>query len=457
MSKAVWLIAAAVIAQTALATPIANQPTAALIKPQYCESISIARREAPPLPSTRIGIMADRHEALTEALLGWQRTGIPLIAFDGQRFLPAGCSDDIGIYYSVPMLSKSLRISLSDAIDLFFADIVLVSAVLGAIGLFMVCRTPIGKILAITVVLLVSLFALKIGDVYTIQSSAVLGFVPWVLFFATKANHWSIVLFVFLSAAALGTADLIRSHAGTAVLIFMALVFAFQLQAKGYFKFLLATAAVLGLLIPLGYSRKLLVQRDTYLRDHGYTSVVGLGQHGFWHVVYLGLGYVNNDVVPGYRDEFAAAKVREMAPNVLYASPEYDDYLKHEVIHIVLQHPSLVLENIAAKMGVILCLIIFCANLGLLATFYYPKRWPTEVGFWSAIAFESMIGFVAIPAKAYLLGLIAFTVLYGLISVDEALEQGVLNRVLGSDSEAPIPTNGLTSRPSIDVSNALVK
>ena len=432
MLRTVWrMIVVAGCCQLAPAMQVSSQPSTILIKPQYCESVSVPRREMPALPATRIGIMPDRHEALAEAALGWQATGIPLIAFDGQKFLPAGCSDDIGMYYIVPILSKALLVPLSDAVDMFFGAIVLLSSISAVVGLMLICRTRLGRIAAISAVLLISLLSLKIGDVYVLQSSAVLAFVPWVLFFSEKArSQRTLVLFVFVAAAVLASANLVRSHAGTPVLIFMLCTFAFQLQVKPSVKVCLAIAAMLGLFIPVSYSRALLQQRDVYLQIHGYNEVAGLRQHGFWHVIYLGLGYVNNDVVPGYRDEFAAAKVREMAPNTIYASPQYDEYLRREVTHILVRHPGVIVENVAAKTGVLLCFILLSANLGLLAAFYYPKRWPTEAAFWSAIAFESLIGVLAIPAKSYLLGLISFSVLYGVISIDTALNHGAVRTLL---------------------------
>jgi len=232
----IWLFVALVTWDIPVATQNHSQPIRALIKPQYCQPVSVARRQLPGLPPTRIVIMDDRREALAEADLGWEKTGVPLVGFDGQRFLPAACSDDIGIFYVIPMLAKALRIPLGDAVDLFLAGIVLVSVLLGALGLMLVCRAPFGRIIAISAVVLLSLLALKIGDVYTIQSSVVLAFAPWVLFFGRKArSHWIIFPFVFFASAALASANVMRSHAGTPVLIFMAWIFVFQLQGKRQF------------------------------------------------------------------------------------------------------------------------------------------------------------------------------------------------------------------------------
>jgi hypothetical protein len=426
------LFATAVIWQTTGLMKGTSRQIGTLIKPGYCQSVSVPRREMLPLPPTRIGIMDDRREALSEANRGWQMTGVALVAFDGQRFLPAACSDDIGIFYIIPMLGRSLGISLADASDLFLASIMLISGLSSVVGMMLICRTPLGRFIAISAVATVSLLAWKIGDVYSIQSSVVLAFAPWVLFLARRACYsWSIFPFVLFIFAALATANLIRSHAGTPLMIFTAWILTFQLQARRHVKLLLFLLALLGILLPTWYSRRLLHTRDKYLQTHGYTSVAGLRQHGIWHVIYLGFGYINNDVVPGYRDEFAAAKVREIAPDTIYASPEYDQYLKSEVIHIVAQHPLLVIETLAAKLGVIAGYFLICSNVGLIAAYRYPKGWPIEIAFWNAMAFQALLGIVAVPATTYLLGLVAFAVLYGVISIDVSLEDHALQAFFG--------------------------
>jgi hypothetical protein len=385
------------------------------------------RGQITPLPATRIAMLSDRQEVLVRTVVGGNKTGVPLIGFDGQKLVPVPCSDDIGIYYFIPMLVKAARLSLADAVDLFLVGIVLFSALSGAVGLMLVCRTAFGRIIAISAVVLLSSLSLKIGDVYLVQSSVVLAFVPWVLFFGRKAyHHWSIIAFVFFSSAALASASLIRSHAGTPVLILMAWVFAFQLRCNRHFKLSLTLAAIMGCLLPLYYSRRVLDARDTYLQRQAYGSATATRQHVFWHVIYLGLGYLSNDVVPGYRDEIAAAKVREKAPQIVYTSPEYEEYLRHEVIHIIVQHPLLVIETLAAKLGVVAGWLLICANVGLVAAYYYPKHWAIEAGFWSAIGFQALVGILAIPARAYLLGFIAVAVVYGTISIDVGLKNGLI-------------------------------
>jgi len=420
-----WLFAALVIWQV----PVAAQPIIAVqstMKSRPCTPLSVAPQEKPRLRPTRIGLMDDRHHALAEVAVGWEKTRVPLVGFDGQQLVAAGCGDDIAMYYVVPMLARAARIALTDAVDLFLAGIVLISAIAGALGLILVCRVPFGRLVSIAAIVLLSLLALRTGDIYVVQSSVVLALVPWILFFGrNRRSRWQLLAFVFFGSAVLATANLFRTHAGTGVLIFMGWLVAFNPQHKRKFKLLLAFAALVGMLVPVVYFRILLDTRDAYLKKYGHVATA-FRQHVFWHTIYVGLGYINNDVVPSYRDEVAQGRVREVAPQTIAYSLEYERYIKLEVMRTVRKHPFLVFETLAAKVGVIVGLVLVCANLGLVAAYRYPKHWPIEVAFWNAIAFQALFGILAIPVLPYLLGLIAFTVLYAVISIDVALQRGTL-------------------------------
>src|SRR5205807_822785 len=100
------------------------------------------------------------------------------------------------------------------------------------------------------------------------------------------------------------------------------------------------------------------------------------------------------------------------------------------VIRTVRRHPFLVFETLAAKVGVILALVLFCANVGLVAACKYPKHWSVEVAFWNAIAFQALFGVLAIPVVPYLLGLITFTVIYAAVSIDVAIQGGGVQNLL---------------------------
>jgi hypothetical protein len=417
----VWIVAVLASGHFAFAAETSSRP---LLKPPPCMSVSAVRQEMSH-PGERLAVMEDRYEALRQIDMGWQKSGVPLVGFDGRGFGPAGCGDDMGIYFLIPGLARIAQIPLARAIDLFLFGITLGSAALGSLGLMIVCRTRFGRIVAIIAVALVCLLTLRTGDVYIIQSSAVIAFAPWIVLFGSRpASPLRTLFFTFSVSFALAIVNLVRSHAATSVFLFMGWIFLVKLQGTNRFKLLLIIVAIAGLALPIGYSNILLRARDEYLHKQGYAFIPGLRHHVFWHAVYLGFGFINNDVVPGYLDEIAAAKVREKAPQAIYTSPEYEKALKYEVIQIIARHPALVIETVAAKLGVIAGWLFICANVGLVAAYFYPKHWAIEAGFWSAISLQALAGILVMPTRAYLLGFIAFAVLYGVISIDVGLQQG---------------------------------
>src|SRR5690348_5193735 len=50
-------------------------------------------------PKLPVSFMFSRSRDLRRVSEGYSRTGLPLVAYDGTSFLPAGPSDDLGLYY----------------------------------------------------------------------------------------------------------------------------------------------------------------------------------------------------------------------------------------------------------------------------------------------------------------------------------------------------------------------
>jgi hypothetical protein len=148
-----------------------------------------------------------------------------------------------------------------------------------------------------------------------------------------------------------------------------------------------------------------------------------LRQHPFWHTVYIGLGYLSNDYGLAYKDIVAAKKAHELAPDAPYCSPEYETALKTAVIDLLRKDPVFVVGTLLAKFGAVLVYFLFAANFGLLAAIRYPKSWAVEVAFVAGLAFNALFGLVAVPRLSYLEGFIAFAMLYGVISLDVALQK----------------------------------
>ena len=170
------------------------------------------------------------------------------------------------------------------------------------------------------------------------------------------------------------------------------------------------------------YFNQLLNQKDNYLRRNNPAYERVLREHPFWHSVYIGFGFLNNDYGIKYKDEVAIEKVRSISPKTTYLSEEYEAILKEQVLKLIKTKPLFVLRTIFAKFGVISLYLLIFANVGLIAVYFHRKCWPLETAFWGAMIFNSLFGVLVIPDERYLTGFITFATLYGIISIEEAIE-----------------------------------
>jgi hypothetical protein len=375
-------------------------------------------------PPTRMPLMQSRYIQLRDAAAGLERTGVPLVAYNGEGFIGAGYSDDPGIFYFIPLLAHTAKISLETTIDLFFFCVAAVAFASGGVGSWRALRRPLSRAIALLALAALLALTLRLGDVYLVQSSIVAGLLPW-FWQVQRARRSGKALFVFSMCAGFcaGVANFMRAQSGTAILVF--LIFGIVLSGlrsrkEKVLAFLLLLA---GLSAPTLYSVRLLANRDAYLAraQPGWKKVAW--QHPFWHPVYVGFGFLQNEYVPMYRDDVAAARVRALAPSAAYLSKEYEDTLRREVFQLIRQHPGFVVLTLSAKLGVLLGILLVCANVGLLAVAWYPKGWTVELPYWVGLAFTALGGLLVVPQVPYLLGFVAFAVLYGVFSLEHAIER----------------------------------
>jgi hypothetical protein len=88
------------------------------------------------------------------------------------------------------------------------------------------------------------------------------------------------------------------------------------------------------------------------------------------------------------------------------------------------------LDNLLAKLAVVLAYFICATNVGLYAAKLYRKPFWLDSAFAVAIAFDALFGILVIPNPKYLLGLIAFAAMYGIYSLEYALQQSPARRHL---------------------------
>lgn len=364
--------------------------------------------------------MDSRYLQLTSALDGYQRSHVPLVAYDRGRYIPAGLTDDTGMYLFVPMMSSAFHLSVASSIDLFLGTMISIGFALGAIGLVFQARTNISRALGLILITCIAAVTLIEADVYAAQSSFVVAVIPWVIHLERvcrlKRSAW---VFAFLLGLSGSVMNSIRMHSGTAVLLFAAVVVLGTRRCCEK-KWSLVAATALGFVLGLGAFTLAIHNRDVYLRANDPTYRPPIAHHPLWHNIYAGLGFLQNDYGMKYDDSVSAAKVTSIDPRAEYLSPEYERILRTAVFEFILAHPKFVAGTVIVKLGVLLFALIACANVGLIAAVKFPKPWPVEAAFLVCLGFTGLASILAVPRPSYMLGYLAFAMLYGVTSIDYA-------------------------------------
>jgi len=368
-------------------------------------------------------VMPCQYQLLHEALSGYLKTGIPLVAYDGSVLKPAGVGDDIGIYYFIPKITYTLGISIDQCLKMFFVSIILVSLFLGIFGYFLLIKKPGTRWVGIVEVIVLacgSYFHLE--GVYIILFSITIAIIPLFLYLS-KGQRFSLsfAIFLLLSGLAIGVANYLRSHAGTGVLIFMVMILVFYVRIKWKQKLFLLMLLITTVLTSIIYFETLMNRRDVYLTNHDPSYKSAPRRHVLWHSAYIGFGFLNNEYGIKYKDEVAMEKVCSIAPKTTYLSQDYEEILRHEVFKLIEAHPLFTVQTMFAKLGVILFYLLLFGNVGLIAVALRKIEWPLQIAFGSAMIFNSLFGIIATPDYRYLMGFISFATLWGIITFDEAI------------------------------------
>jgi hypothetical protein len=171
------------------------------------------------------------------------------------------------------------------------------------------------------------------------------------------------------------------------------------------------------------YAQFPLHERDRFLTLHQLGYRASLNHHLFWHTAYFGLGYLTNPYVSALRDSVAVEYVQSVDPAAIYGGEEYEGILRSRVEEILHRDRRFIFYTVAAKAGVLACMLLLCMNIGLVAAILRPKPLGTESSFWLAIAFAAIPGIVAIPVPPYALGMITLALLYWYYSLSFYFER----------------------------------
>jgi hypothetical protein len=372
---------------------------------------------------THISVMPARYWDLVNTVAVYENTRVPLITVTNHIVGPAGGLDDIGSYYLIPELSIVTGWSAQGSIDFFYGICVGTGFIVGLCGLLSLFTTFRMRVIAALAILLLAAISFRVGDVYVFFFLTGAVGVPGILILVKRRTvDLRAASFLLTLGILIGTANAVRSHSGDAALIFAAALTLFALPARRMRRLLLFACVLVGILLPRVFFARMISCRDAFLayRCPEYRNLTA--QHPFWHSVYSGFGYLQNDFGIAWDDRKSFDKVQSIMPGTVYGSPQYEGILKHEVLTLLRRHPQFVFMTLASKFGVLLVVFLLFGNVGLLAAAFHPKPWLLDVAFWSAIMFNSLFGLLVYPLPQYMLGLASFATLYGVVSLSYALE-----------------------------------
>jgi hypothetical protein len=373
---------------------------------------------------TVIRIMTSRYRDLLQAQDGYNRTGLYLVAYDGTDFVPAGFSDDSGMYYYILLIERWFHLSFAQSVSAFFVSVLVASCVVGSVGLVRVLRSRKSKILALPMLAGLALLAYRLGDVYVFEFAVPIAFVPWIWWqIRQHGPNWRAAALLVVAGLVVGWATTVRTVAGIPTLLVVLVLVATQFKVENKRKIAFISLVLAGVLSPILFLRHVENKRDAFLLSHTGIQPENLRRHMFWHLAYTGLGFVSNPYVPGgVCDDVAKAKVLAIAPDAPYLSRRYDEVLRHEVVAIASEHLSVVFFNVAAKLGVVVLIVAIFGSVGLVTIIV----WPVGKKVW-AIFLPALVVCVApvillAPSPPYLMGVITLSAMAGVFCLDEALQ-----------------------------------
>jgi len=375
--------------------------------------------------------MPGRYEGLKATIEGYKRTGVDLVVYNDPISLgdvntigPAGLTDNLGTYYFIPKFVQLTGIDLDLAIQLFYTGFTFVAFILSTLFMWKLCKTGIGKIISVFALTAISLIIAGIGDYYIYAGALPLGAIPIWIHLYKSGNHRNIFIFILSFGFIASLVHLMRSHAGTAVvLIILTMIFiSKEFTIKDKFKSLVLM--FLPYIIISATFNNIVEKRNNYLES--INSVYDLsGTRAMWHNMYYSLGFLNNYYGEnGYKDHeasdtYALKKVLSINPDVIKYGVEYEQILKNEYFKFVKAHPLFFMKTVFSKIGVLLMYFILFSNIGLILSFYYKPSRDIVIISVIGLCFNALFGLIALPEYQYLCGFFVFATLFNLFNFDQ--------------------------------------
>lgn len=371
---------------------------------------ALMRQKAP----TRFRLMTSRYVEILQAARGYNCTGTATVAFDGHNYVQTGMSDDPGLEELIPVISSLTGMSLVDAFDVTTFAVIAIGILVGYAGFWRAYPSRRARWTGAAVFICLGLAEARVADVYIFQTSPLIAGIPWVLYFALKRKSFALYLSATLLAFFCSWCSLVRI--GT-TLICMAFLVTLLIGWCGIQKMFLPLLLIVIACIPCSLiERHLITRRDAILTSLG-ESAIAVNRHPIWHSIYIGLGFVPNSQVSEYNDTVGMDKVRSIDASAPYTSAKYELILRREVLKIAKHSPVVLIENLAAKAGIVILLALILLFPVRRLLFAESEVLWLDSAFALAIAVSAMNAILVMPKPAYLLTFLCLTFLYSSVKL----------------------------------------
>lgn len=368
-------------------------------------------------------IMPTRMNDMQQAIECLDRNGIIGIAYyDKYGFENfARGADDKGLYFFAQVMHKIFNLNLEQIIILFHIVFIGVGFIAFCIGWMLFLKTNLAKIVSVAAVSILSGLVYVIGDVY-IMFYFMSSFVPLFLYLIDKNNKKNIFFMLVILACFSVVSHIIRSYSFVPTVLFVLIYLFFNLKSSIKYYYI----SFLILSIFAGYTSYKVYENSINNKLIELNADANLNtKHVFWHSVYIGLGYVDNEYIPHYLDEVAMQKVHSIDPSIKYLSKEYEEVLKNETFKFIKEHKMIAMQNFGAKFGVMLLYFLIFSNIGFYC-FYASKNRKNREFFLPclcALCFNAIFGFLVVPSVNYLLGFVSFSVIFAIYYIDNYINE----------------------------------
>ncbi|PCJ87757.1 MAG: hypothetical protein COA57_04170 [Flavobacteriales bacterium] len=385
---------------------------------------------------------------IRDAMCGWQETGSPLVrcsyftdpnGAEFKLYYPIESSgDDVGIYFFVPLIARLFSIEYMFAYKLLFSSLVFGGFVLSSVGFALLFRNFWTRFIANLLLGAFAFFCFYVFDVYVLAFT-VISTVPITLWIWKKKKLKPLLIAAFLLGLLVGIANLFRDHSGTGLLLFLLIGLLFS--GKQYLslkpKVTLVGLLLLSFVIPKTGFYLLAKKRDAVLENHyGRKPEFGnfVNSHIFWHNVYLGLGYIeNNKYGIEWSDMQALDRANRYMKNqpetssplftLTYIPEEYESILKNEIFSILRKNPFFIMKTVTLKFFDILWKLLICFNVGLVLLFLVKPPLKQWIPFAAGIAFYSLPALLVWPFPMYVLGALSLILIACLLLLGNYLNK----------------------------------